>query len=275
MNPAPGTLVADLGQFTGNYVRLQSTRVVNDGFFHYVALVRQSTNLTLYIDGSYETSGSSTGLVSVSTSANLTAGTSPCVGSDGTSSYYAGDLDELSFYNRGLQNSEIQAIYNAAGAGKIPVAPYILNQPTNQQVFVGNNATFSVSVGGYAPLNYQWFSFKTGIIAGATGANLTLSSLQTNNADSFFLVVSNNFGSVVSAVATLTVIDPTIDSNGDGIPDAWELAQFGAGWQTNPNAAANADPDGDGWSNLQEYQNGSNPNSADQPFLLKITKPQP
>ncbi len=45
------------------------------------------------------------------------------------------------------------------------------------------------------------------------------------------------------------------DSDHDGIPDAWELA-FG----TNPALAdANADPDGDGRSNLAEYNAGTNP----------------
>jgi hypothetical protein len=272
-NPKPGTLVADLGQSSGGYVSLQSTRTVNDGLFHHVALVRQSTNLTLYIDGSYEVSGSTTGLVSVGTLANLTAGTSPCVGVDGKSSYYAGDLDELSLYNRGLQASEIQAIYNAAGAGKLTAAPYITSQPANQQASVGGIATFSVSAGGSAPLSCQWYGFKTGAIAGATSTNLTLSNLQITNADSFFAVVSNSFGSVASAPAALTVIDPNVDSDGDGIPDAWEIANFGPNWQNNPNAAPNADPDGDGWSNWQEYLNGTNPNSPDQPFLILITQP--
>ena len=33
------------------------------------------------------------------------------------------------------------------------------------------------------------------------------------------------------------------------------------------------DPDGDGWSNWQEYQNGTNPNNADQPFIIIVTQP--
>ena len=262
-NPAPGTLVADLGQGSGNYVRLQSTHVVNDGLFHHVALVRQTSNLTLYLDGTYETNASSTALVSVGTSASLTAGTSPCVGTDGgLSTNYAGDLDELSFYSRSLQSSEIQSIYNAAGAGKLPSGPYFIGQPTNQLLFVGNNATFSVSVGGLAPLTYQWYGCQAGLLSGATTANLTLSSLQTNNTDSYYVVVTNSFGAAISSAATLTVLNATTLA-------AWEMVNFGT---TNVNL--NADADGDGWSNLQEYLNGTNPNGVDQPLNIIISQPR-
>lgn len=47
------------------------------------------------------------------------------------------------------------------------------------------------------------------------------------------------------------------DADGNGLPDSWEIANFGA-VGVNPNA----DPDGDGINNLTEYIVGSNPNSA-------------
>jgi len=50
------------------------------------------------------------------------------------------------------------------------------------------------------------------------------------------------------------------DSDGDELPDGWEVAN---GLDPlNPSDAA-FDPDGDGLVNLQEYQHGSNPRSAD------------
>jgi hypothetical protein len=54
---------------------------------------------------------------------------------------------------------------------------------------------------------------------------------------------------------------PDPDADGDGIPDAWETAHG-----LNPNNAADAalDPDGDGFTNLQEYQNGTDPQVFNQ-----------
>jgi hypothetical protein len=56
--------------------------------------------------------------------------------------------------------------------------------------------------------------------------------------------------------------DPTVpnasgDSDGDGLPDSWEMANFGT-----LAYAANDDPDRDGFNNLQEYLAGSNPMDA-------------
>jgi len=47
------------------------------------------------------------------------------------------------------------------------------------------------------------------------------------------------------------------DTDADGLPDTWELSNFG-----NLNQTASGDPDSDGLTNLQEYIYGSNPNSS-------------
>ncbi|MFA6287903.1 MAG: PA14 domain-containing protein [Opitutaceae bacterium] len=51
----------------------------------------------------------------------------------------------------------------------------------------------------------------------------------------------------------LSLITPT-DADGNGLPDAWEVAYFGA-----TGAAPQADPDVDGLTNFQEWQLGNNP----------------
>jgi len=44
--------------------------------------------------------------------------------------------------------------------------------------------------------------------------------------------------------------------------DSWLAHWFGPNYQTDPNAAPTADPDNDGLSNLQEYEQGRNPRRA-------------
>ena len=54
-----------------------------------------------------------------------------------------------------------------------------------------------------------------------------------------------------------------IDSVGDGIPDTWRATYFaGDGTSTNAQSAIDADPDGDGQTNGEEYSAGTSPTDA-------------
>ena len=86
-----------------------------------------------------------------------------------------------------------------------PAPPSIVQSPTNQIAWIGSNATFTVSVTGAAPLNYQWLFNTTNRLAGQTTSNLTLIAVALTNAGNYSVVVTNISGSITSAVATLTV----------------------------------------------------------------------
>ena len=57
------------------------------------------------------------------------------------------------------------------------------------------------------------------------------------------------------------------DTDLDGLPDAWEMANFGSLSQNGNATGANSDADGDGRSNALEFAEHTNPNAlpADAP----------
>ena len=89
------------------------------------------------------------------------------------------------------------------------VSPGMLTQPTNQIVMQGTPAGFMAMAGGEPPLTYQWQLNGTNltdnsIYSGSTSKILNLVGALTNTVGSYTLVVSNDYGSITSAVVTLS-----------------------------------------------------------------------
>jgi sugar lactone lactonase YvrE len=103
-------------------------------------------------------------------------------------------------------------ISNATGAVTSEVAtltvvlpPSILSQPKTQQVLVSSNVTFSVLADGTAPLRYQWH-FSGANLAGATNSSFAIGLVTTNDAGNYSVSITNDYGSVTSTLAGLTVL---------------------------------------------------------------------
>jgi uncharacterized repeat protein (TIGR03803 family) len=100
--------------------------------------------------------------------------------------------------------------YGSAQSQPLPLqfdasfSPTIEGQPSSQSVPQGFLATFQVFAVGVAPLSYQWF-WDGSPLSGATNQMLALLSVQSSNAGSYQVVVTNSYGSQTSAVATLSV----------------------------------------------------------------------
>ncbi|MGC2330019.1 MAG: hypothetical protein WA581_01070 [Candidatus Acidiferrales bacterium] len=87
------------------------------------------------------------------------------------------------------------------------VPPTITQQPANQAVTAGQQATFSVSIASAAttPLTYQWLENGTPI-SGATSPTFTTPATSVGEGGTNYSVtITNQAGSVTSSVATLTV----------------------------------------------------------------------
>ncbi len=98
--------------------------------------------------------------------------------------------------------------------------------------------------------NIGWINFENN---GAAKVNPVTGNLSGYawSANWGWISLSNSF----ARVQTDTIQKGALDAN--GLPIAWELQNFG-----HTGVATNADPDGDGLNNLQEYLAGTDPNSA-------------
>jgi len=112
-----GHLVVETDDGLGNYVNISTNRAINNGAFYLIALVRQGTTTSVYIDGVLDSAMSTLAVANVSNSASLSAGESICDHLDGTVPL-TGQLDEIQAFARALSAAEIKAIYEAGSAGQ-------------------------------------------------------------------------------------------------------------------------------------------------------------
>jgi uncharacterized repeat protein (TIGR03803 family) len=89
--------------------------------------------------------------------------------------------------------------------------PEIQLQPRSQTAQLGWSINFTVIASQIPAPDYQWF-FNGTAIDGATNYSLQLDNVQGSQAGGYYVVVTNNYGSVTSLVATLTVQDPFINN---------------------------------------------------------------
>jgi hypothetical protein len=82
--------------------------------------------------------------------------------------------------------------------------PTILSQPTNLAVIRSSNATFSVTATGSLPLKYLW-NFNSSNFIAVTNNCLTLTNVQLYQAGNYTVLVTNNYGSILSSNAMLVV----------------------------------------------------------------------
>ncbi len=91
------------------------------------------------------------------------------------------------------------------------LTPLITANPADYATTNGGSATFDVGVSAAYPLTYQWLEDSNDVV-GATNVSLTLSNLTVaSDGFEYQCVVSDQYGSVTSAPALLTVtLNPTL-----------------------------------------------------------------
>jgi len=83
--------------------------------------------------------------------------------------------------------------------------PLITRHPSNLVTVVGATNSLSCTATSTTPVRLQWL-FNGAPIAGATNSTLTLTNIQESYAGGYAVVASDNYGSITSATATVTVL---------------------------------------------------------------------
>ncbi|MGH7940647.1 MAG: LamG-like jellyroll fold domain-containing protein, partial [Limisphaerales bacterium] len=193
---------------------IRSVGVYNDGYWHQVVAVNQTNVISLYVDGQLDTNGTPSGIATT----NIVQGNAldVMIGSDpsytnsppGAGRQFAGEICDVAFFTNALTSNQVQGLFNALG-----VVPYVITQPVTASVNQNNAFTNTVVAGGSGPLSYQWFTNGVAL-ADQTNASLIWNPVLTGDASSdYYVIVTNDFGSATSAVASLTVFSaPTINT---------------------------------------------------------------
>ncbi len=109
----------------------------------------------------------------------------------------------------------------------------ILTQPASIQALEGSPVAFAISVAGSQPVTYQWR--RNGVdIVGAVGSSYSISAADmSDNGALYTVAITNPMGTIVSAPATLSVIQ----SMQTGLRYSLELADWRPGRVITPSRA--------------------------------------
>ncbi|MEK7782148.1 MAG: immunoglobulin domain-containing protein [Verrucomicrobiota bacterium] len=120
----------------------------------------------------------------------------------------------------------------SGGVSNPPAAPTIITEPQSQTATVGDNVTISVAATGNPLPAYQW-RFNNTNLPGATSATLSLTSVTTNQAGSYYVVITNSLGTTNSQTVTLTVVPPVPTVAGFTLMNYNTHGNFVGDWTTN------------------------------------------
>jgi hypothetical protein len=117
-------------------------------------------------------------------------------------------LSDAGNYYVVVTNSSSSAT-SAVAALSVFRAPQIVQQPApaSSARAIGESISYSVAANAALPVSYFWRTNGV-ILPGATAATLNLANLQSNNAASYSVLVSNTYGSVISTSVSLTIVPP-------------------------------------------------------------------
>jgi hypothetical protein len=114
----------------------------------------------------------------------------------------------------------------------------------------------------YLPLSFRWLRNGQTLLANAP-ATIVFTNIQ--NPTTVRCVVTNLAGATNGPQIVLNVLP---DADGDGAPDDWEIAN---GFNSTNSADGLLDTDGDGMTNRDEFQAGTDPRNSNSVLRASIS----
>jgi hypothetical protein len=181
---------------------------INNGQWHFVAGVWDGFSELIYIDGVLSATLPDTIGVPGSSSDFIIGGVPDYL----PGRIFNGNVSQVAVFGSALSTAQIQGLYNSAG-----IPPYVITQPTNSIMAINSTGALAANASGTAPVTYRWYKggsplSNSGDISGVTTPTLTISPAALADAGGYELVITNLYGAITSAVATVTVVSGPIIS---------------------------------------------------------------
>lgn len=185
----------------GSAIRLSS-----DSYWHLVIGVcdQANSNVTIYVDGIRATNAvipAGIGVFNASAVPIMIGARSSSAGTPGNNQF-KGLLNDAAIFNYAMTAAQVTALNASAG-----VAPFFEQQPVSgTNVNQGSTLIIPTTPAGSAPLSFQWYDSNAGNspMPGQTNTTLVVSNIQVS--DSYYLVVTNSFGSADSTSVSVNVV---------------------------------------------------------------------
>ncbi len=104
-----------------------------------------------------------------------------------------------------ILTSPYGSVTSAVATLTVATPPVITIPPASQIAVAGSSPSFSVSVAGSGPFDYDWYWAGTNLVQSGTNNVLTLPDVSTNSAGNYTVIITNSYGGVTSPIANLTV----------------------------------------------------------------------
>lgn len=123
------------------------------------------------------------------------------------------------------------AMENFFGSDETATAPVFSTQPSDQAPAEGQDVSLSTFVNGATPMTFQWYMGDS-LLEGETGPNLNINDFSAENAGTYRVVAQNEYDSVPSREATLTMrVQAPFNDSPIEIPGILEVEDFDEGGQ--------------------------------------------